>query len=146
MNHKKILGGLLALSVIGILVGFFLTDPLAFGLCRSDYLYVFDGVERCRDPIADILGQPLLFGFMPLLIVFLILLFLPQPYFKNWLKYAAWYIPVGALWIIASDVTCGGGLGLGMCFDKELATWWSSGIYLVLSLIVIAIAFFKRRS
>lgn len=123
-----------------LVIIFFAAGILVMLPCDPQRNYVCDGVY------GDQVGQPLFMGSFALALVFLILLFLPQPYFKNWLKYAAWYIPVAALWIIMSDVICGGGLGLGMCFDKELATWWSSGIYLILSLVVIAITYLKRRN
>ena len=132
MNQRKVIGILLGASILVFGLGFVLTDPETYGICNPDQYY------SCTSPMLNNIGQPLFMDSIALFIVFLLLFFLPSVYFKAWLKYAAWFIPVAVVWIISSDVTCGGGLGLGICFDKELATWWSSGIYLVLSLIVIA--------
>jgi hypothetical protein len=134
MNHKKGVGILLALSGILFVVGILIMLP-----CDPQRNFV------CEGEFSEMLGQPLLFGSIPLTFVFFLLVALPQPYFKNWLKYAAWFIPVAILWIVTSDVTCSGGLGLGLCFDKELATWWSSGIYIALSLIVLIGTYFTHR-
>jgi hypothetical protein len=119
--------------------GFILVQPEQVGICSPDKTFT------CIEPIGNNIGQPLFIESVALALVFLILLFLSPLYFQNWLKYAAWFIPVAILWIISSDVNCSGGLGLGLCFDKELATWWSGGIYLVLSLVVIIVTYFKRR-
>ncbi len=129
MSHKKKTGLLLGFSVVAVILGVLLTNPEQFGICSPDKTFT------CIEPIGNNIGQPLFMGSVALFIVFLILYFLPPIYFKAWRKYVAWFIPVAILWITTSDVTCGG--YLPVCFDKELAAWWSSGIYLVLSLLVL---------
>lgn len=133
MSHKKIVGILLGISIL-----LFVTALLVMLPCDPQRNFV------CEGRLTEALGQPLLFSSITLLFVFLILLFLPQNYFKAWLKYATWFIPVAILWIATSDVNCGG--YLPVCFDKELATWWASGMYLVLSLVVIIVTYFTRRT
>ncbi len=129
MNPKTITALFLGLSIVALVSGVLLTSPEQYGICAPDKTFT------CIEPIGNNIGQPLFMGSIALVIVFLILFFLPPIYFKAWLKYAAWFIPVAVIWIAMSDVTCGGYLPL--CFDKELATWWSSGLYIVLSLVVI---------
>jgi len=136
MSHKKKIGTLLSLSLVGFVTGIILTEPVTFRLCNPEERF------GCIDSLG-VVGQPLGMLSFVLAIVFLVLFFLHQAYFKTWLKFAAWYIPVAILWIVTtSDNVCREYLPI--CFDKELATWWSSGIYLVLSLAVITITYFKR--
>lgn len=137
MSHKKTVGILLGLSVLCFVVGILFTTPEQYGICPLDTTF------SCIEPLGNNIGQPLFMGSLVLVIIFLILFFLPHNFFRAWLKYVAWFIPVAILWIATSDVNCGG--YLPVCFDKELATWWSSGIFLVLSLIVIIAASFQRR-
>jgi hypothetical protein len=139
MIHKKMVGILLGLSILGIITGLIFTEPEKYGICAPDKLFT------CIEPLGNSIGQPLFLGAIALSLVFLALLFLSPAYFKAWLKYAAWFIPVGIIIIASSDVNCSGGLGLGLCFDKELATWWSSGIYFLLSLGVIIATYIKQR-
>lgn len=135
MGHKQTVRMLLGISVVGIVIGFVLIQPEKFGVCQPDEFF------SCIEPLGGKIGQPLFYGSIAVSIIFLLLFFLSQQYFKNWLKYVAWIIPVSILWIALEPVTCGS----MVCFDKELATWWASGIYLVLSLAVIIVTYLTRR-
>ena len=145
MSHRKILGILLGLSVVGFGVGVAFTEPEIFGTCRDGYGYQYGENANpnnppavgCMDPLGDTLGQPLGMGSVALLIVFLTLFFLPRVYFAAWGKYAAWFIAVAVVWIAVTPAQCSSGFGLTMCMDKELVTWWASGIFLVISLITV---------
>ncbi|MEX1112523.1 MAG: hypothetical protein WEC84_03600 [Candidatus Andersenbacteria bacterium] len=126
MSHKKIIRNLFAMSVVAFIIAVLMMLP-----CDPQRNYV------CEGKFSDTVGQPLMGGSAALFLIFLVLFFLPSIYFKAWLKYAAWFIPVAVVWISMTSTSCGGGFGLSMCLDKELATWWSSGIYVVFSFIVI---------
>ena len=62
----------------------------------------------------------------------LILLAVPKT-FNSWLRFAKYYLPIAAALIILSPVSDGSIFG----FDKEFMTWLLSGIFLVVSLILI---------
>jgi hypothetical protein len=128
MGHKRIVGGLLGGSILLLIVSLSLMFP-----CDPRRNFV------CEGKLTEQVGQPMFFGSIALGLIFILFYFLPQQFFKAWLKYVAWFIPVAIIWIVTADVSCGGYLPI--CFDKELATWWSSGIYLALSLIVIGLTF-----
>lgn len=138
MSHKKLVMILLGLSIIGFVIGIVLTESVSVGICGVDERF------GCIRPLYTI-GQPFAIFSFALGLIFLLLLFLPKKFFDAWLKYAAWFIPVAIIWIAITSDNCQGGLGLGLCFDKELATWWASGMYVVLSLGVLLTTYIRSR-
>ncbi|TSD00319.1 MAG: hypothetical protein Greene101415_910 [Parcubacteria group bacterium Greene1014_15] len=93
--------------------------------CTSEYdnLCIFD------------IGQPLLFGFGQLGIIFLILRFLPKEIFKAWLWFASWYIPLAVIWIISTPAYGGAFLSP----SKEGVVLALGGIYMAVSVLIIII-------
>lgn len=134
MSHKKIIGILLLLSIVGITTGYFFLAP-----CDPDRNYL------CEGPYAESMGQPIFSGSMALTLIFIILIFLPKPYFTAWGKFAIWFVPLAVLWIIMTPTRGGSGLGFGLNFDRELAIMWSSGLYITISLLILGIKAVRQK-
>ena len=131
MNSKKKPVLLLVITILLILVGYYLTSPESFGLCSANEL------GYCTTPYNRSLGQPLVLGLSSLVPVLLILMFLRQEAFTAWKKFAIWAIPAGAILIALTPVQSGGG-GIGLpSIDREIATWIVSIVFLVVSFVII---------
>lgn len=129
MNHRKILGILLGVSILGIMLGFFIVYPEYFGVCT-------DG-QDCIDSKFLIfnVAHPLVLGLIPLAPILFILFFLPRTIFNTWKKLAVFLIPISIILIIITPVYCDAPLGL--CFDKKLITQFLSISFSIISLIII---------
>src|SRR3990167_10593518 len=126
MSHRKILLILFGSSVLGLLLGLILLYPEKIGICQvNDY--------TCIYPRAFTYGEPLTFGFLPLIVTLLILMLLPDYIFRVWGKFAIFLIPIGVLWIIFTPVDC----NELVCFTKEMTTWISSISFAIISFLVI---------
>lgn len=125
----------LALSVFAFLAAIVLTEPVLFGLCGQEDFF------SCQAPL-EYTGQPLGVMAAAVGIISFVLLFLPRSVFSLWLKYVlVCLLPILILWIIYTPVTCYAALSL--CVNKELATFLSAGIFVVISLIVIGIKYWQ---
>lgn len=129
MSHRKILGILLGVSILGIISGFFIVYPEYFGVCVNN--------QDCIDSKFLIfnIAHPLVLGLIPLLPILFILLFLPRAIFNTWKKFAVFIIPISIVLIIITPVYCHAPLGL--CFDKKLTTQFLSISFAIISLIII---------
>ncbi|MBI4094898.1 MAG: hypothetical protein HY435_01760 [Candidatus Liptonbacteria bacterium] len=151
MNKKRAIITPLVLSFIGLLVGYVLINPIAFSLCRSEYIYHYGDLGSitnpptigCLDPIMENIGEPLLIGSIPIIVIFLALLLVGESIFITWQKFAKIYLPIAVALIIFAP-SDGGGFFPGM-FDKEITTWFVSGLYLAVSLGIIIFKGIKLR-
>ena len=125
---KKINLLLLLLSIAGIMVGYSIIFPERVGLCVPNSV---DRSCELKFPSSE-LGEPLYWGSVALASIFLILLFVPREVFKTWRKFAVPYIILATLLIAITPVH--GNLATP---NREQVTWWLSGLYVILSLIVI---------
>ncbi len=125
MGHRKLLLGLLTLSLIGLAVGVFIRDVYSCG--PSVYCYFL-----------SIKGDALYYGMGGLALVFSILLAVPQA-FSVWAKFAIWFVPLMSLQFATYK-----GLGL---FDPqpESVFKWVSALYILISLVIISWHAYKPR-
>lgn len=136
MGYKKILGILIGLAIFGLISGFFLSDPFSLGLCES-------GDYSCDAKIGEGVGMPMiLFSFFLFLIS--LLLFIRQEVFHSWKKFAIVYLPVAAILLFIAAGESGGGIGFAR-IDGEIISWFLSGIFLFISLLIICIKSWKLR-
>ncbi len=128
MENKTL--SLFVLSIIGFGVGYILTNSTQFNICIANEV-VTDAT--CIN-FYERVGDPFFYGMGALAIVFLILLFIPQA-FPAWKKFAIWFIPLAALLFIFYPEP-----GSGDFFSPypEQIFQWVSGLYVLVSLIVIA--------
>jgi hypothetical protein len=123
----------LLLSLVGFSIGYVLTNSIYFGLCSHDQ-YV------CRE-IFNKIGGPLIYGMGALAIVFLVLLFSKNTW-GAWKKFAMWFVPLATLLFIFYPEP-----GSGDLFSPypETIFKWVSGIYVVISLVIILMASLKKK-
>ena len=159
MNHRKILGILLGLSLFGIVAGFGLNFPDKIRLCDSPYggygdcntklnvdflkkvgfcsnsKYSYNQVPSnyCSYIGAENIGQPIMIWSFLLFIVFVTLIFLSKEVFSTWKKFAIVIIPLSIIAIIATPISCQG----IMCYNKETTTLILGIGFAILSLIII---------
>lgn len=124
-------------SVIIFVTSIFLGNAQGFGFCDDNSL-------DCIEMFSESLAQPLFLGSMSIIIVSFILIFLKPEIFKIWSKFALFAIPLLAIFIITTPVRCSA--ALGMCLNKELASWLSSIVFLIISLVIIIYKSLKPRS
>ena len=109
-----------------------------------------DSTDRCWN-IIQYVGPDLEEGIVlslvffpaPIFLLSIIFLFLREEVFRSWFKFARIYIPLALIFIFLSAWSPGGGSwGVSNNFDGEAATWFFSGLFLLISLILI---FYKSR-
>lgn len=128
MSYKKILIILLLLSIILLVSGYIIVFPENYGVCvKGDY--------ACIYPNANVIGEPLFFGLIPLIPILIILQFFRREVVVAWAKFAVVLMPVIILMIYNTPVQCSAPLGL--CFDKKSITRFLSEGFAILSLIII---------
>lgn len=134
MKHTHILVFLLMASLLAFISGVVLVYPDLVGLCPQ-------GARSCiySFPVFSV-GEPLLFGAIPLFITFLILLFLRKETYDTWKKFAIVYLPLAFILIFTTPVSSG-----FLQMDRELMSLWTAGIFLVISLGIIAYKAWKLR-
>lgn len=113
------------------LVGFFVSLVMALGAVG---LFIFE-ISRFVDSVSQVMIS--LFGCLA--IVFLVLHFAKAGY-VTWKKFAVIYIPISLILIAVTPENAG-----FMNPDRELMTWFLSGLFLLISLAVIGIKSWKAR-
>jgi len=121
VSKKSIIISLLALSLIGSGLGFFLLKVYDCG--ASVFCYNL-GTKAFA----------LYYGMPALAFVFLILLLLPQA-FSTWKKFAIWFVPLAAILFAVYPEP-----GSGDLFSPypEQVFQWVSALYIIASLVIIA--------
>ena len=128
MSIKKITLILLIVSLVGLGVGYVLTNSVQFGFCSQDKY-------SCRELLNNI-GDPLFYGMSALAFIFLVLLFHPET-FSAWKKFAKWFIPLATLLFIFYPNP-----GSGDYFSPypEQVFQWVSILYVVVSVFIITLS------
>lgn len=131
MKNKQIIIPFV-LSLVGFGVGYVLTNSIKFGICISNNV-VTDA--SCIN-LYERLGDPLFYGASALALVFFVLLLIPRA-FSAWKKFAVWFIPLAAILFIFYPEP-----GSGDLFSSypEQVFQWVSGLYVLISATIIAIA------
>lgn len=117
-------------------------------LSIADFLFVysryFEDLYNRTYLFYDLEGAFISIFFFSAIIVFLsfILFFLHEQIFLSWWKFTGIYLPVVAVLILISPGTSGG----LMPIDAEIVTWWLSGLFLFISLVIIAVKSWKLRN
>ena len=131
----------LIISVILLIMGIGIVFPDKIGICNAEN---WDCILKF--PIFE-LGRPLIIGSFFLVFISIVTLFLRQEVFKTWSKFAMVAIPLGAILIALTPVQSSSGAiaGLGIGEDRESVTWIASIVFLVISLLIVAIKSYKLR-
>lgn len=135
MNSKISAFLLFSLSFIGLGVGYIFTNSTQFKICVCS-------AEICNPACLNFyerLGDPIFYGMGGLAVVFLLLLFVPRAW-EAWKRFAIWFVPLATL-IFIFYPTYNSGDFISPPF--ETAFQWISGVYVVISLVVIAWTAFR---
>lgn len=120
---------ILLYSIFLFLIGIVLANVYEIGLCKT--LFCFDIVE-------DGIGVPVGFFSIVLFVLSFILLFLREEIFQSWWKFTKIFIPISLLLILVNSFSSHGSFLAGsLGFDAELTTWWTAGLFFIISLIII---------
>lgn len=108
VNHRKVSSKWLIFSVSmgGILLGYFLSNPILFGSCQA--MYVSDSVWHCLDVVLPSVGYFLILGSILFIIHNFFLNQLRNNTYSVWIKFATWWIPLSTLILIISPRSDGG--------------------------------------
>ncbi|HBR78872.1 MAG TPA: hypothetical protein DEA46_00390 [Candidatus Moranbacteria bacterium] len=112
------------ISIVGILLGYYFSSPIGNNICKK---------TLCIKIIGGDVGMPLFLFSISLLFIFSIFLLAKEEIFNIWKKFVKIFLPVAMLIIIVTPTTYGGFVGI----DKELATWWLAGLFLIVSIGII---------
>jgi hypothetical protein len=141
MNYKKqilFLEGIF-FSLIGLLfvIDYYSRDG---ALCDYD---VISGVKYLHCVLLPFTQLIVLFSFVAF--VFLIpLYFLKEAVYLSWRKFALWYLPIVAVLILSAGGS-GSGFNPGYGMDTESLTFFFSGLFAIISLILIVYKSIKLR-
>lgn len=92
--------------------------------------------------------EPIFWGFLPVLVISLILLFLRREIFLAWVKFAGVTFPLMlvVLFYTYNNGPTPGGFGLaGLISDEMLATAFLPALFFIISLIIIIVKSLKLR-
>ncbi len=132
MTSRKVVIGLLALSVLGLVIGYVMTNVYLFGICSPNDVSCHSLFERP--------GDSLFYGMGALALVFFVLLFVPKA-FSAWWKFAIWFVPLAFLVFITAPEPHG---WVSPIPAPQVVFQWVSGLYLGISAVIIATAAAKK--
>ena len=130
------------ISAIFFGVGWFITSAnsvIGLKLCISET------DTGCLAHIIEGVGQPLFLGFACIFLISISFFFLRQEVFKTWSRFALLAIPLGAI-LITLTPTQGNGSFATPTIDREIITWFVSILFLLISLLIIAVKSYKLRN
>ena len=129
--------GLLLASLIGFGAGYVLTNSVQYGLCIANA----QATDASCLNLYERVGDPLFYGMGALALVFFVLLFAPRA-FSAWRKFAVWFVPLAAIIFITAPEPQG---WVSPIPAPEQVFQWVSGLYVVVSLLIIGIATRKEK-
>jgi hypothetical protein len=131
MDNKSTIKKGILLSVLA-----FLPVPILVIVARNYDLSAFS--QSTLGGVAEVfLGALLVFPPMAFILLS-ILYFLREEIFRSWLKLTKWYLPIATVIITWSAMSgSSGGWGMPNFFDSESMSWFTAGLFLLISLILI---------
>ncbi len=128
MGYKKKTGLLILLVFTVLLIGFVFMNTEKFGICPPES-------SICQYEYSGKIGEPTVLLSLSLFLPLLLLIFTKELVFNSWKKFALIFIPITILWIYFAPSSCGG--YIPMCITKEIASMFSAGLFLIISLLII---------
>jgi|GEM_PF-2824217 len=137
-RHQIILAGLLGLTLMGMLVGWYLIQPIAIEKCSPDLRYSSGVNHYCANsPLVDSAGLPLQ-AIWPLLLVFFALMFVRKEIFSWWWKIVLPFALLLLWWVISTPPFSH---GFGLPESRAINTRLASIAFLLLSILIIAVTY-----
>lgn len=130
LRKHPVITSLLALSLIGFSIGLYI---LKFYNCEASVFCYFLIIK----------GQALFYGMGSLSIIFFTLLIFPHT-INAWKKFALFFIPLALFFFIGFLQSTGGGF-FSVSPEPEQVFKLLSGLYVLISLIIIAWSVFKDK-
>lgn len=128
------------LSLLGMIIGYSLTVyPEKLGVCNIGDIICID-----NNPLIFGLGYPLVVISFFVFVVSITLFFVSDEIWRSWFKFSSWYLPLSVI-AIALFPSQTHNLFLTDPFDKKFASLLLSIIFLLLSLLLIALKSYKLR-
>jgi|APHig6443717497_1056834.scaffolds.fasta_scaffold253420_1 hypothetical protein len=124
MDYKKKVAWGIIISVVGILIGYYLSSPIKHFVCTKTW---------CTKIIGGDVGMPLFLFSIALFFIFFIFLFIKEEIFNYWKKFAKIFLPVAIILIVITPTQYGGFVGI----DKEMVTWILSVLFFIISIGII---------
>jgi hypothetical protein len=129
------------LIVIGFfVVGLFFASISDFGLCDFHSYW-------CGDFFEEMIGVTIGFFAVASIVPIIILSFMNSQVYESWWKFTKKYLIIAAILIVLAPISGGGGLfiGMGGGYDREGMIWFTSGLFFIISMILIPLKFRKYR-
>src|SRR3989338_9344774 len=121
----------------------FLTAVLGVGLALLiQFLYKQSVLSRS---VFKSVAEPLFVIALSLLFVSFFLFLVREGVFRAWLRFAYWWIPVSLVFIYLAGGWSGGGFGIPAVLDQEFVSLILSGLFVLISLLLIAYKYFASR-
>lgn len=130
---KKWVFWLFVLSLVGLLMSFVLRNATDFNICLQSE-------PSCIVSLTKV-SIGLFYGMGALAVVFFALLFAPKAV-SAWWKFAIFYIPYYIYAVLTAGPSAGQMIYIGMSVQETAI--WLSGIYVVVSLVLIALSLRKK--
>jgi len=105
------------------------------------FLLVFASVDIYN--ISYLIGEPILFGFVPVLIYFSVSYFLNESKILFQYKLFNYYLIVSLFLILLTPSDCNAPLGI--CVNQSMLSLFLSIIFILISIIYFIIQFFKNK-
>jgi len=155
MTYKTKIFFLIIIAVLFVGVGYGLTSfiKFEFDTCGSGYNNIGNlsgkinltpscsGYRGYLDSLDNNLGIPLALFSIISIFILLILLFLREQVFHMWSKFAIIFLPIAIIFVAITPEY----RDVFFSFDKEMYTLFFATIFLIVSLLIIAIKSFRLR-
>lgn len=81
-----------------------------------------------------------------IIIIWLLLIFVREEVFRAWIRFAYWWIPLSVIVIFLAAGSGGGSWGIPNIFDQETVSFILSGLFALISLLIILWKHFGHKS
>ena len=134
MTKKKVFW----ISLVGTVVFFTLSPSNLYGYCfQEGHCWRLWNVIESTAPY---------FFLLPLLLLFSIITYkMREEVFRSWIRFAYWWIPISLFLIYLAGGSSGGGFGMPNVLDQEFVSIILSGLFAIISLLVITWKYFATR-
>ena len=137
MQIKKQIFLIILLAIVGIGLGLVFANPVLFRICTKTYTW--GNTVGCLNDFHEGIAQGLVLFAICLIVFSSILVFLKPETFRAWFNFTKFYLLISFAFILLSSWSPGGG-GFGgpsSNFDGEAAAWFTSGLFFIISILLI---------
>jgi len=133
MEYKKKINISLVVFFMVSIVSFYIMNPVRIGLCSKYDI-------SCGNLFAETIGVPSFLFSVSFIVILFLLRWLKESIFISWLRFTKYYLPIAAVFVFVFPITDSSIVGI----DRELMSWFLSGLFLFISIIVIFYKYFRQ--